>query len=122
MLKISLIIFSGLIIVLTACAGTLDTAPKPSVEEKGANEPAVQAAKQALADELSIDVSEIQVVEYEKVQWRDSCLGVDVKGQMCLEVITPGYKIILEVNGKQYEAHTDQDGKVVRFTEQPTTE
>jgi hypothetical protein len=122
MFKISLIILSGLLLTITACASALDTAPKPSPEEKGANEPAVQSAKQVLADELSIAVNDIKVIEYEEVQWRNSCLGVEVKDQMCLEVITPGYKIILEVEGTQYEAHTDQDGNAVRFIEQPTTE
>jgi hypothetical protein len=34
---------------------------------------------------------------------------------MCTMVITPGYRVILEAGGKQYDYHTDASGDVVRL-------
>jgi len=72
----------------------------------------------SLAEELKIDPTEIKLVSAEKVQWRDSCLGVERKGMMCLEVITPGYLIILETPLGVYEAHTNEDGTAFLFVAQ----
>jgi len=37
------------------------------------------------------------------------------EGEFCAQVITPGYRIVLEVNGKEYEAHADERGQAVRI-------
>jgi hypothetical protein len=47
------------------------------------------------------------------VDWPDSCLGVTVEGFACSQVVTPGFRIALEANGKQVEYHTNQDGTVI---------
>ena len=33
---------------------------------------------------------------------------------MCTQVITPGYRVILEANGREVEYHTDEAGTVIR--------
>lgn len=75
--------------------------------------PAQLAAIQLLADALGVPVSEIKVVSTEAVQWPDSCLGISRPNIRCARVITPGFRIILEANGEQYEYHTDEDGGAV---------
>ena len=72
----------------------------------------------SLAEELNIGTNEIKLVSAEKVQWRDSCLGVERKGMMCLEVITPGYLIIFTTPVGTYEAHTNADGTAFLFVAQ----
>lgn len=73
-----------------------------------ANVPIVAQTRQALADQLGIDVSMVKVVAVEAVEWKDSSLGCPKGGVDYLQVITPGYRITLEVEGKRYEYHTDQ--------------
>ena len=75
--------------------------------------PARQAAIQALADALGIDPSQVKVVRAEGVDWPNGCLGVQHIGMMCTQQIVPGYRIILEANGQQYEYHTDRSGSEV---------
>src|SRR4030066_413001 len=77
----------------------------------------------ALTSELQIDAKEVKLVSAEKEQWRDSCMGVQRKGMMCLEVITPGYLIVFETPKGIYEAHTNEDGTAYLFVaqEQSTT-
>lgn len=72
-------------------------------------------AVQFAAGELGVDPASVQVVSVEPVDWRNSCLGVEVPGEMCLEVITPGYRVVLEIDGQQVFVHTNQDGSVLRL-------
>lgn len=76
---------------------------------------AVQQAAQNLADLLAIPTQEVQVSAYEQTQWPDSCLGLAKPGEMCLQVITPGWQVVLAVGGQTYEYHTDESGNRLRL-------
>ncbi len=56
---------------------------------------------------------QVVVVSAEEVEWPDSCLGAAKPDEMCLQVITPGYRVILEHRGQRYEFHTNADGSRV---------
>lgn len=70
-------------------------------------------AKQDLATRLSMDISQIRMVEQQAVDWNDSSLGCPQPGFGYLTVITPGYRIVLEAGGDQFVYHTDLRGQVV---------
>lgn len=72
------------------------------------------AALSTLSESLGLPLEQIKIVKAEAVEWRDSCLDVDLPGLTCLQAITPGFRIVLEANGLQYEYHTNQDGKSAR--------
>ena len=78
---------------------------------------ALVKARQALAELTGLPLEQIRQVRFEAVDWRDSCMGVVTPGVGCLEVITPGYRIVLEAGGAQYEYHTNQDGSRVVLAE-----
>jgi len=75
--------------------------------------PAQRAAISQLSKNLGIPVAQIKLVSTEAVEWPDSCLGVSVEGIMCSQIVTSGFRIVLEANGKQVEYHTNQDGSSV---------
>jgi hypothetical protein len=50
------------------------------------------------------------LVSAESVEWPDTSLGNPQPGMFYAQVITPGFKIILEAGGAQYEYHTDLAG------------
>lgn len=77
------------------------------------SETAVNAAIQDLSSKQGIPVDQISVVSVEPVDWNDSSLGCPQEGMMYAQVITPGYLIILQAQGQQYEYHTDQNKTVV---------
>ena len=88
---------------------------KPAAEQ-WANAPAAALnSRAALAAELKIDPDTIQLVSVEHVDWPNGCLGIETPGMMCTMVITPGYRVILEAGGKQYEYHTNASGDTVRL-------
>ncbi len=71
---------------------------------------AVFSAMNVLAQKAGVTPEEIAIVKTEKVEWPDACLGVTISGQMCAQVVTPGYRVVLELSGVQYEYHTDESG------------
>ena len=54
----------------------------------------------------------------ERTEWPDSCLGLARLDEVCAQVITPGYRIVVRINGKQLEYHTDLNGGT-RLVEKP---
>jgi hypothetical protein len=78
------------------------------------NRPLVELARQALAKQLNIDATTIKLTQIEEVEWRDSSLGCPKPGMNYLQVITPGYRIVLEAQGRSYEYHSDTGKRVVR--------
>jgi hypothetical protein len=93
---------------------------EPSVDAK-TFPAAVLAARQALADKLGVTPDAVTVISYEAVDWPDSCLGVQKKGVMCMQVITPGYRVMLSANDQPYEYHADSTGKSVVLAVSTTT-
>ena len=73
----------------------------------------IEIATADLAQRLSISPNQITLVEATDVEWSDSSLGCPQPDMAYLQVITPGYRILLEANGIQYEYHSNRDAYVV---------
>lgn len=84
-----------------------------------ANLPAVRNAMQFLAQELKVPLDAITLQDIKEVDWPDSCLGVARKGQLCMQVITPGYRILFNAGQKTYEVHTDRAGGAIVLAPEP---
>ena len=95
--------------------GGLSTRPNAEVWAS-----APEAALQARGDltrRLGIDPDTIGLVSAEQIDWPDACMGIQTPGVMCAMVVTPGYRVILEAGGRQYEYHTNLSGDVVRLVQ-----
>jgi hypothetical protein len=77
----------------------------------------VDLVKQDLSEQLEIPADEIRVLEIEAVEWPDSSMGCPQPGMSYLQVITPGYRIVLEGNGDEYTYHTGNNAFVLCETE-----
>jgi hypothetical protein len=75
--------------------------------------PAQQAAVAALASTLNLTADQIKVISTQTVIWPNGCMGVQRMGMMCTNQQVPGFFIVLEANGKQYEFHTNRDGSAI---------
>lgn len=76
--------------------------------------PAVVEAIRVVAEKAGVPPQQIEVERFEEVDWPDSCLGLATADEMCAQVITPGYRVILNADGNRYEVHTDALGANVR--------
>ena len=92
--------------------------PMPAPEATEVKRPArakqiVRLALEDLARRMGVVPEAIQLVSVEAVEWSDTSLGCPQKGMMYAQVITPGYRVVLGVESRRYEYHTDAGQSVV---------
>jgi hypothetical protein len=68
----------------------------------------------AIARELNIAIGEVSVISVTPQVWPDSSLGCPQPDTLYAQVLTPGYRVMVDVSGEQLEFHTDERGTVVR--------
>ncbi len=108
-----------MILMVSACSPQAQaTGLPPDVEEQATHistdlTPAQRIAISTLAQNLGITPDKIKLISTEAVDWPDSCLGVSTEGIACSQIVTSGFRVILEANGKQVEYHTNQDASVI---------
>lgn len=86
--------------------------PPPASEEsgEGSMEEIIEQARRDLAGRLGVPVEEIRVVEARAVTWPDSSLGCPEPERLYLQVLTPGYRVVLEAQGQRYAYHAGRQG------------
>ncbi len=75
----------------------------------------MEFVRQRLAASLGMDPAQLQLDYFEPVDWPDACLGATGPGEMCAQIITPGYRGLFIAPAGRYEFHSDQSGAAVRF-------
>lgn len=100
------------VVLLTACAtGVQPIEPTPST-----NQPAiVEAVKAEIAKQLSLSPDQVKVTSIEPAEWPDGCLGLPAPGEVCIQIVVPGYGGIVEADGRQYEFRSNETGDLVRL-------
>ena len=73
----------------------------------------IEKAKEDLAQRFSIPVTQIHLIEAVAVEWSDSSLGCPQPDMFYLQVITPGYRILLDATAQVYEYHSNRDTYVI---------
>lgn len=82
---------------------------------------AAASAVAVLAQRVGVPEPDIAVQSVEAVDWPDSSLGCPQPGMTYAQFITPGYRVLLEVDGQAYEMHTDGRQTVVLCEEEGST-
>lgn len=119
-MKKVLISITLMIFMLSACAPQAQATDLPSDIGEQATQisvditPAQRAALSALSQNLDLTPEQIKLVSTEAVDWPDGCLGISMEGISCAQVITPGFRVTLEADGRQVEYRTNQDGSLIR--------
>ena len=114
--QMTYLLVSVTILLLAACAPQGGEIPMTG-ETPGAGLPpeAVLEAQQWLADQLTVAAEQVEIVEVEQAVWTDSCLGLGGPAESCLRTDVPGWRVIFEVNGQQYEVRTDETASTIRL-------
>jgi hypothetical protein len=119
-MKKVLISIALLVVLLGACAPQgQPTELPPEILEQATQisenmTPAQEAAISAVVQNLGIAAEQVKVVSTEAVEWPDVCLGIATEGIDCAQVVTPGFRVTLDVAGKNVEYRTNQDLSVIR--------
>ena len=75
---------------------TATPAPIPEPSE------AIQATLWQLANQFRVSMDQVHLVRWERVDWSNGCLSIPMRA-MCTEAIVPGYRIVVEIGGQEYE-------------------
>ena len=90
---------------------TATVLPTPAVPGgESDREEIVAAVAVDLAQQLGISSAQITVISVTAKTWSDASLGCPEPGMMYAQVLTPGYQMILEAGGNQYDYRADQSG------------
>lgn len=100
--------------VLTACGGAVSGQGTPTATvETGLNP--VRSPVRVLAEETGLALEEITLLDSEQVEWTDGCFEAPQPGEVCTQVITPGFRISLDTPQGVYEIRTDASGEAYRI-------
>ena len=80
-----------------------------------------ELAAETLAEELGIPIATIEVDTVRAVEWRNSSIGCPQPDQAYAQVIIPGHKITLRVDGQFYFVHEANGRAAVCLPSKPTT-
>jgi hypothetical protein len=93
-----------------------DSTPEVDPEEIGKAYSAAVTDLLTTLNKPETERTNIKTLDIQKQDWTDASLGCPKPGASYAQVITPGYLIKMEYEGKQYEYHTDNSGNVVDCT------
>ncbi len=75
--------------------------------------PEVAAALEAAAQDAGVQLSDVTLLDVNEVTWPDSSLGCAEPGVSYLQVLTPGYRVVVWVDGRRAIYHTTRGAKTI---------
>jgi len=107
--------FLLLVVVAAAgCAPTDEPPPASPAQPRPAAGPE-ETARRLVAEVLGIDADEVEIVSVAAREFSDSSLGCPQPGMSYLQVITPGYRVLLEADGRRFDVRTSGgQGRICR--------
>jgi hypothetical protein len=101
--------------------GSAPTASSPvTPPSEPASTAAVALARRDLADHTGVPADQIVVATVTPATWPDGSLGCPKPGIMYSQIVTPGYRIVLQVRGQTYEYHSDGGSHVAPCSPPPS--
>ncbi len=82
-------------------------APRSAVQpdQQKAREQAIERARTWLHEKLDVDEAKMKVESAVAATWPDAALGCPQKGHMYAQVVTEGWAVTIEADGKTHEVH-----------------
>jgi len=71
-------------------------------------ETAVEHARRDLAERLGVELDDVNVIDASDAEFPDMALGAATTGEMAAQMISEGWRIELEADGKTYEYRADK--------------
>lgn len=85
--------------------------------------PTAKTALALVSEQSGLTLEALRVVSVEEVEWPDSSLGCPQPGMMYAQVITPGFRVVVEsTSGETFDVHLSQSGGGVVCTSRTGTD
>ena len=105
---------------LMACEGSTPEAPTEPTENAATMTDPTEIAQQTIADFLSLPISEITPVSMEARDFADASLDCPAAGMSYAQVITPGYRVVVEAEGRRFDVRVSgTSGRICRQPANP---
>lgn len=101
MLSMSIALLSAMPVLLAQEAPAAATQP----DGQKAREQAIERAKAWLHEKRGVPCAKMTLQSAVASTWPDAALGCPEKGRMYAQVVTTGWTVILEAEGKTHEVH-----------------
>jgi hypothetical protein len=98
---------------VTMPSATPHATPEPTPDERDLPE-AVRHVREVAANDAGIDPQHVAILDFEEVVWPSTALGCPTPGMFYAQVLTPGFRVSVEVDGSTRRYHTDSGTTVVR--------
>lgn len=103
-----------MLILLSTAIGACVPMATPAAETPAA----VETARFALAGQFRLAMDDIHLLQWERIDWPNGCLGIPMRS-VCTEAIAPGYRLVLEIDGQEYEYRCDLQAHVLLLASGP---
>lgn len=90
---------------------TPDETPAATMPTADISEDAIAALVVMAAEDADATIDEVRVVSAEEVTWSDGSLGCPQPGMAYTQALVPGYRVVLEIDGKELYFHAAQGGE-----------
>lgn len=95
----------------------LESGPLPSGDVADVPDAAWQAVLDDLSNRLGRTIDDPTVVMAGAVTYNDGSLGCPEPGQMYTQALVDGYRVVLEVNGEQYDYRIGRSASALKLCE-----
>lgn len=108
------------LLVGTTCPGRLGSGVPMAIALSNSPSPQLlDNLQHFLAQQNGTNSTGFSVEALEPHQWANACLEAAQPGELCAEVITPGYALTVETPEGLMRLHTDLQGRLIRPERQP---
>ncbi|MGE5251483.1 MAG: hypothetical protein ACM3QS_14875 [Bacteroidota bacterium] len=90
-----------------------------AITPEAAAQELVKLSQNLLNEQFQIAPGDIAVTEVTPMTWPDASLGCPKIGVMYIQVVTPGYQIVLQAKDHTFTFHTDAKSQVVLCSVNP---
>lgn len=90
----------------------LETETTTDLPESVAN-----AVLQEASEQSGLPVSELRIVQAQRQEWPDGCLGLNRPDEFCTQAIVPGWLVIVEAGQQRLVYRTNESGSIIRLDE-----
>ena len=66
-----------------------------------------------LVSDTGAPAAEFKLLSYTPADWPDASLGCPEPGKSYAQVVTPGWNVLIDRLGAEYEFHADRDGRII---------
>lgn len=89
--------------------------PTPTATPVETPDAPIEALTVYLSQQTGVPKAALRVERVEAVNWTDSCLGLAQPNEMCLQAITPGFRVEFAAPERRFVVHSDRTGRLIRL-------